>query len=147
MKSALCPQAFPQHHGVDKMFWLEPGALSATTTNILYLCRPLIKHIKIVAGMCIYYRLPLLPTIVLDQIKRHSREGQKHLYTLLLVPRTSTLVSRILEEEGVLGDVTVSAYNLQFIPIADDVLSLENESAFREIWVVSVYRRAILGPI
>lgn len=39
-----------QHHGVDKMFWLEPGALSATSTNIVYLCRPLIKWIKIIAG-------------------------------------------------------------------------------------------------
>ncbi|THH33141.1 hypothetical protein EUX98_g1037 [Antrodiella citrinella] len=108
-----------KHHGVDKMFWLEPGPLSATTTNIVYLCRPMIKWIKIVA----------------DQIKRHGRESQKHNYTLLLVPRTSTLVSRILEEEGVLGDVTISSYNLQFIPLAEDVLSLENDWAFKEIWV------------
>lgn len=49
----------------------------------------------------------------------------------------STLVSQILEEEGVLGEVTISAYNLQFIPIAEDVVSLENDTAFKEIWVVS----------
>ncbi|EJF67229.1 Sec1-like protein [Dichomitus squalens LYAD-421 SS1] len=108
-----------KHHGVDKMFWLEPGALSATSTNIVYLCRPFIKWIKIIA----------------DQVKRHARENQKHTYTIFLVPRTSTLVTRILEEEGVLGDVTVSSYNLQFIPIADDVISLENDNAFKEIWV------------
>ena len=71
-----------------------------------------------------------------DQIKRHGAESQKHTYTLLLVPRTSTLITRVLEEEGVLGDVTVSSYNLQFIPIADDVISLENDEAFKEIWVV-----------
>ncbi|KAF7337688.1 Vacuolar protein sorting-associated protein 33A [Mycena sanguinolenta] len=108
-----------KHHGVDKMFWLEGGALTSTTTNIVYLCRPKIKHVKIIA----------------DQIKRHAKESQKHTYTLLLVPRISTLVSRILEEEGVLGDVRISSYNLQFIPIADDVISLENENAFKEIWV------------
>ncbi|RPD82254.1 Sec1-like protein [Lentinus tigrinus ALCF2SS1-7] len=111
--------ALLKHHGVDKMFWLESGPLSATSTNIVYLCRPLIKWVKIVA----------------DQIKRHARESQKHTYTLLLVPRTSTLVTRILEEEGVLGDVTVSSYNLQFIPLAEDVISLENDNAFKEIWV------------
>jgi vacuolar protein sorting-associated protein 33A len=72
----------------------------------------------------------------IDQIKRHSAESQKHTYTLLLVPRTSTLITRVLEEEGVLGDVTISSYNLQFIPIADDVVSLENSEAFKEIWVV-----------
>ncbi|KAH9849266.1 Sec1-like protein [Lenzites betulinus] len=111
--------ALLKHHGVDKMFWLEPGPLSATSTNIVYFCRPLIKWIKIIA----------------DQIKRHNRESQKHTYTLFLVPRTSTLVTRILEEEGVLGDVTISSYNLQFIPLADDVISLENDNAFKEIWV------------
>ena len=71
-----------------------------------------------------------------DQIKRHGRESQKHNYTLFLVPRTSTLVSRILEEEGVLGDITISSYNLQFIPLADDVVSLEHDTAFKEIWAV-----------
>ncbi|KAI5124115.1 hypothetical protein M0805_000928 [Coniferiporia weirii] len=108
-----------KHHGVDKMFWLEQGPLSSTTTNIVYLVRPKIKWIKIIA----------------DQIKHHAREGQKHTYTLFLVPRTSALVTRVLEEEGVLGEVNISAFNMQFIPIADDVISLEHENAFKEIWV------------
>jgi vacuolar protein sorting-associated protein 33A len=72
-----------------------------------------------------------------DQIKRHGKEAQKYVYTLLLVPRTSTLVTQILEEHGVLGDVTITSYNLQFVPIADDVISLENDNAFKELWVVS----------
>ncbi|KAF8841902.1 ATP binding protein [Paxillus ammoniavirescens] len=111
--------ALLKHHGVDKMFWLEPGPLTSTTTNVIYLCRPLIKYVKIIA----------------DQIKIHSKESLKHRYTLFLVPRISTLVSRILEEEGVLGDVTVSSYNLQFIPVAEDVISLEHDNAFKELWV------------
>jgi len=43
-----------QQHGVDKMFWLEYGGLSAPTTNIVYLCRPRITWAKIIAGI----RLP-----------------------------------------------------------------------------------------
>ncbi|KAF5332764.1 hypothetical protein D9611_005090 [Ephemerocybe angulata] len=108
-----------KQHGVDKMFWLEPGPLSSTTTNIVYLCRPKIKHVKIIA----------------DQIKRHAQEARKHTYTLLLTPRVSTLVTRILEEEGVLGEVTLSALNLQFIPLAEDVISLEYDHAFKELSV------------
>lgn len=111
--------ALLKHHGVDKMFWLEPGPLTSAATNVVYLCRPLIKYVKIIA----------------DQVKAHLRESQKHRYTLFLVPRISTLVSRILEEEGILGDITISSYNLQFIPIADDVISLENDNAFKELWV------------
>lgn len=78
-----------------------------------------------------------LADCVQDQVKRHAKESRKHIYTLLLVPRISTLVSRIFEEEGVLGDITISSYNLQFIPLDDDVISLEHENAFKEIWVVS----------
>jgi hypothetical protein len=74
-----------------------------------------------------------------DQIKRHAQEAKKHMYTLILTPRVSTLVTRILEEEGVLGEVTLTALNLQFIPLAEDVISLENESAFRELWVVLAF--------
>ena len=44
-----------QHHGVDKMFWLEPGPLASTTSNIVYLCRPMIKYVKIIVGMSISY--------------------------------------------------------------------------------------------
>ncbi|KAJ2913825.1 hypothetical protein MD484_g6581, partial [Candolleomyces efflorescens] len=92
-----------KQHGVDKMFWLEPGPLSSTTTSIVYLCRPKIKEVKVIA--------------------------------VLLTPRVSTLVSRIFEEEGVLGDVTLAAFNLEFIPLAEDVVSLEYEHAFKELWV------------
>lgn len=119
------------------MFWLESGALSSTTSNIVYLCRPLIKYVKIIAGMsmpCFYARQCWLLS---DQIKRHTAESRKHTYTLLLVPRVSTLVTQILEEEGVLGDVTISAYNLQFIPLAEDVISLEYDNAFKDLWIVS----------
>lgn len=73
-----------------------------------------------------------------DQVKAHTQESQKHRYTLFLVPRVSTLVSRMLEEEGILGDITISSYNLQFIPIASDVISLENDNAFKELWVVCI---------
>lgn len=82
--------------------------------------------------------LVVVDSMYAEQVKAHVRESQKHRYTLFLVPRTSTLVSRILEEEGILGDITISSYNLQFIPIANDVISLENDNAFKEIWVVCV---------
>lgn len=113
------------------MFWLEPGPLTPTTTNVVYLCRPLIKYVKIFAGL----NFPVVYGHA-DQVKAHIRESQKNRYTLLLVPRISTLVSRILEEEGVLGDITISSYNLQFIPIADNFISLENDDTFKELWVV-----------
>ena len=56
------PSFFPhliatQQHGVDKMFWLESGPLSAVTTSIVYLCRPRIKWVKIIAGKPTFFLL------------------------------------------------------------------------------------------
>jgi vacuolar protein sorting-associated protein 33A len=120
------------------MYWLESGPLSAIpTSSIVYLCRPKIKYVKIIAGPTLQHISRIfVSNLILDHIKRHSAESQRYAYTLLLVPRVSTLVQRILEEEGVLGEVNILPYNLQFIPIADDVVSLEMEHAFKEIWVV-----------
>lgn len=127
-----------QQHGVDKMFWLEPGSLTAQTTNVIYLCRPTIKHAKVIAGLSssLLYVLSELLNCSSDQVKRHVADGKKHTYSLFLVPRVSTLVSQILEEEGVLGDISISSYELQLIPIADDVVSMEDSYAFKDIWVV-----------
>ncbi|KAG8783272.1 hypothetical protein FRC15_005507 [Serendipita sp. 397] len=111
--------AFLKQNGLDKMFWLESGPLNAPTPNIVYLCRPKIKYAKIIA----------------DHIRKHTAAGDKHIYTLILTPRTSTLISQVLEEEGVLGEITILPYNLQFIPLEDDVISLEHENAFKEIWL------------
>ena len=72
-----------------------------------------------------------------EQVKSLVREGQSHTYSVFLVPRESTLVKRIFEEEGVLGEISISCFNMQFIPLADDIVSLENEHTFREIWAVS----------
>ncbi|KAF8314011.1 Sec1-like protein [Clavulina sp. PMI_390] len=106
-----------KHHGVDRMYWLESGPITASTTNVVYLCRPKIKWMKIVA----------------DQIKQTNNSSSSHSYTLILVPRRTTLCDRILEEEGVLGDLTITSYKLEFIPLEDDLLSLELDNVWREL--------------
>ncbi|CAG7853945.1 Vacuolar protein sorting-associated protein 33A Short=hVPS33A [Serendipita indica DSM 11827] len=111
--------SFLKQNGLDKMFWLESGPLNAATSNIVYLCRPKIKFAKIIA----------------DHIKKHTTAGDKHIYSLILTPRTSTLIAQILEEEGVLGEISILPFNLQFIPLEEDLLSLEHEEAFKEIWL------------
>ena len=61
---------------------------------------------------------------------------------MLLMPRASTLIARVLEE-GVLGDVTISSYNCQFILIVDDVISSEDDEAF-QVKELSVVRSTFL---
>lgn len=79
----------------------------------------------------------------LEQIKTHtsssSSSSPSHTYTILLVPRRTELCRQILEDEGVLGDVKIEEFNLNFIPLENDVLSLELEHAAKEIFLVSAY--------
>jgi len=43
---------------------------------------------------------------------------------------------KVLEEEGVLGDATIGEFPLYFIPLESDVLSLELEDAFEDLYLV-----------
>jgi hypothetical protein len=43
---------------------------------------------------------------------------------------------QLLEEAGVLGEASVSEWPLFFVPLADDVLSLELEDAVPDLYLV-----------
>lgn len=81
-------------------------------------------------------------------IAEQVRAAPGLVYTILLVPRVNELCRRVLEDEGVIGDVTLAEvrlrdynahtqFKLELIPIEDDVLSLELEDVARDIFLVS----------
>ena len=45
--------------------------------------------------------------------------------------------NKILEAEGVLGDVNISELPLFFLPLEDDMFSLELDGAFNDLYLVS----------
>ena len=74
-------------------------------------------------------------------------------FTILLVPRATELCRKVLEDEGVAGDVTISEvrpdntifclamtdtrqFKLEFVPLEDDLLSLELGDVARDIFLV-----------
>ena len=44
--------------------------------------------------------------------------------------------NKILEDEGVLGDVNVSELPISFLPLEDDIFSLELDEAFNDLYLV-----------
>jgi hypothetical protein len=54
------------------------------------------------------------------------------------VPRRTLVSDRILEENGVLGEVTIGECPLFLIPLEPDLLSLELEDAFSDLYLVCV---------
>lgn len=72
----------------------------------------------------------------LDQIHRLQRESQTgHEFHIFWVPRRTTVSDKILEEAGVLGDVTISELPLSFFPLERDVLSLELLDSFEDLYL------------
>lgn len=110
-------------HGVDKLFWLERGALSQAQKNIVYVCRPEISLMRIIA----------------DQIKS-APASQNHSYTLLLAPRVTSVCASVLEDLGVFGSVEMHELPMSLIPLERDVLSLElGARSYRDIYLDSDY--------
>lgn len=46
--------------------------------------------------------------------------------------------NKVLEAEGVLGDVNISELPLFFLPLEDDMFSLELDGAFNDLYLVSL---------
>lgn len=75
----------------------------------------------------------------IEQIKKLLKNGSvEHEISIFWVPRRTLVSNKILEDEGVLGDVNVSEFPMYFLPLEDDVLSLELEDAFMELYLVSL---------
>ena len=73
-----------------------------------------------------------------DQIKRLQHSSSiEHEFSVIWVPRRTLVSNKILEEAGVLGDVSVEALPLHFIPLEEDVLSLALEDSFGDLYLVN----------
>ena len=80
-----------------------------------------------------------LLTIQLEQIKSLQRSGTvEHEFSIFWVPRRTLVSDKILEDEGVLGDVNIAEFALFFLPLESDVLSLELEDAFTDLYLVGL---------
>lgn len=73
-----------------------------------------------------------------DQIQKLQRNGSsEHEFFIFWVPRRTLVCDKILEEQGILGDTSVSEFPLYFLPLEKDVLSLELEESFSDLYLVS----------
>ncbi|TIA83950.1 hypothetical protein E3P98_00483 [Wallemia ichthyophaga] len=101
-----------KHHGVDKLFWLEKGVLRSSTTNLVYFSRP-----SVAAN-----------SLIIQQILQSSDEY--HEYFIISIPSSTKLLQRQLSDAGLLDTVTLLEFQSGFIPIEDDLLSLEYENSY-----------------
>lgn len=60
----------------------------------------------------------------------------EHEFFIFWVPRRTLVSNSILEEAGIIGDVNVSEFPMYFMPLEEDVLSLELDSSFGDLYLV-----------
>ncbi|KAG9304488.1 hypothetical protein G9A89_020052 [Geosiphon pyriformis] len=114
-------------HGVEKMHHLQQGPLETELRSVIYICRPSLTYMRYIA----------------EQIRIHQSElsnptnvnPQKYEYNLFFVPRRAKICERVLEEEG----ITLGEYHLDLIPFEDDLLSLELENTYKELYLDGDY--------
>ncbi|KAF4998143.1 hypothetical protein FDECE_11878 [Fusarium decemcellulare] len=110
-----------QEYGVDKFFILENDNVDTSQRNVVFIARGECgRHAETIAA----------------QIKRVQRESQTaHDFHIFWVPRRTLVSDKLLEEAGVLGDVNISELPLSFFPLEKDVLSLELDDSFRDLYL------------
>ncbi|KAF9942459.1 hypothetical protein BGZ67_001441 [Mortierella alpina] len=119
--SLIAEFALLKDHGVEKIYHLQPGPLETDCRNLIYICRPQVNYMRYIA----------------EHIHTHAQEarGGPYTYSLFFVPRRTALCEKVLEDEGVFGEITKGEYHLDLIPLEDDVLSLEWDSTFKELYL------------
>lgn len=85
----------------------------------------------------------------MKRLQRESKTG--HEFHIFWVPRRTLVSDKLLEELGVLGDAEIAELPLYFFPLEKDVLSLELEDSFKELYLskdptaIFMLARALMG--
>ncbi|OBT89935.1 hypothetical protein VE02_01498 [Pseudogymnoascus sp. 03VT05] len=110
-----------QDYGVDKVFFLENGNADTSQQNVVFIARgESARNTKVIA----------------DHIKRIQRETQTgHEFSIFWVPRRTLVSDKILEDAGVLGDVNIFELPLYFVSLEKDLLSLELNDSFGDLYL------------
>ncbi|KAI1264118.1 Sec1-like protein [Xylariaceae sp. FL1019] len=124
-------------YGIDKFFFLETNNVDTSQRNVVFIAR----------GECARHA-----QVIADQIKRLQRESQTgHEFHIFWISRRTLVSDKILEEAGVLGDVNIAELPIYFFPLERDVLSLELDDSFRDLYLFKdatpafVMAKALMG--
>ncbi|KAF7727274.1 hypothetical protein EC973_007790 [Apophysomyces ossiformis] len=108
-------------HGVEKIYHLDSPSLDTDCKSLIYICRPKLRYMRYIAS----------------HIRQMSQScNQKTDISLFFVPKRTMVCERVLEEEGVLGDITLGDYAMDWIPYEDDLISMElDPGTWKEIYL------------
>ncbi|KAI2794998.1 hypothetical protein POX_a01601 [Penicillium oxalicum] len=149
-----------QQYGVDRVFLLENANVDSSQSNVVFLVRgEKAHHVRTVAAVAIPHIKLKLIYLALgsvfdylcaspkchqcgltvpspEQIKRLQNNGNvEHEFSIFFSPRRTLVGNAVLEEAGIVGDVNIAEFPLQFLPLEQDILSLELDDAFGDLYL------------
>eukprot|EP01026_Neomeris_dumetosa_P034558 TRINITY_DN27757_c2_g1_i2.p3 TRINITY_DN27757_c2_g1~~TRINITY_DN27757_c2_g1_i2.p3 ORF type:complete len:273 (-),score=23.03 TRINITY_DN27757_c2_g1_i2:49-867(-) len=113
-------------HGIDMengllylRSWMSQPNPPLGTSNIVYVIRPTIKMINLVAS----------------QIKEMlGVSSQEHNFVVAMVPRITLMSRTVFEEWGIRGDVVLRECKLDMVPFEQDIFTLEMPRLVNEVY-------------
>ncbi|CAG7972954.1 unnamed protein product [Penicillium salamii] len=127
-----------QDYGVHRVFYLENANIDSSQRNVVFLVRgEKARHVRIVADIYIERHQDELTFILsTEQIKRLQNNGNvEHEFSIFFSPRRTLVGNAVLEEAGITGDVNIAELPLLFMPLEQDVLSLELDDSFSDLYL------------
>eukprot|EP01012_Entosiphon_sulcatum_P040779 TRINITY_DN5449_c0_g1_i1.p1 TRINITY_DN5449_c0_g1~~TRINITY_DN5449_c0_g1_i1.p1 ORF type:complete len:616 (+),score=132.33 TRINITY_DN5449_c0_g1_i1:1510-3357(+) len=117
----LVGHATLKERGVNNMFRVAPEGFDTDLRNVVYVVRPKIALMKVVAKH-------------VRQLIRANGDSKQRFF-MFMVPRQTLICERVLEEEGVLGQIELRELEMDVIPLDDDLVSMELDTGFRECYL------------
>ncbi|KAI7853803.1 Sec1-like protein [Circinella umbellata] len=116
------PRLLDTDHGVEKIYHLDSDTLDTDCASLIYICRPKMKYMRFIANH-------------IKQLSQRSEDSRTE-FSLYFVPQRTRVCERILEEQGVFGSITIGDYAMDWIPLEDDLISMElDPGTWKEIYL------------
>uniref|UniRef100_A0A8C9Z8T3 VPS33B late endosome and lysosome associated n=1 Tax=Sander lucioperca TaxID=283035 RepID=A0A8C9Z8T3_SANLU len=104
-----------KQHEVDKLYKVEYKPIVSTSDQLCFLIRPRIQTVK-----WIYVA------------NADKATGRFRRYKIIFTPQKFYACDAVLEEQGIIGDVTTDEWSFYLLPLDDDIISLELPEFFRD---------------
>ncbi|XP_074515253.1 vacuolar protein sorting-associated protein 33B [Sebastes fasciatus] len=105
-----------KQHEVDKLYKVEYKPIVSTSDQLCFLIRPRIQTVK---WIC-------------DVANADKAAGRFRRYKIIFTPQKFYACEAVLEEQGIIGDVTTDEWSFYLLPLDDDIISLELPEFFRD---------------
>lgn len=124
---AICGMQKLRQNAVDKVFGLKSTHITSETKNRVYVIRPIIEELRLLAYQINNYLNKEDISVPTDDVDIK--------FWIVFVPSMPYFCDITLEEEGIYEYVTILECPLTLVPLESDLYSLEDEKLFKTLFL------------